>query len=208
MRAQRRHKFCPKSHSKMADLGEPECRPNGLGPGSRCTLVCGQKRIPSLMLMAPSNGGGGNSQVSSTGPESVKYQVVRVSGLPVFYQDPGILGIVNGSYCGPGACVVAIGLTGEEAEARREPRVCARNMVAACSTSLGCQGPAPLSVQFLLTWSPVSQPPPSPVEPLSLCPAQWPWSLLKQGETWRHARGPTESSEWSTLSLWNLDVLE
>lgn len=54
-----------------------------------------------------------------------------MSGLPVFYQDPGILGIVNGSYCGPGACVVAIGLTGEEAETRGEPRVCARNTVAA-----------------------------------------------------------------------------
>jgi hypothetical protein len=109
-------------------------------------MVHVQKKIPSLLFMAPSNGGRGGEQPGDLywTRVLVKCQVVRVSGLPMFSWEPDILDIVNRSCCGPGACAIVSELSDEEADARREPRVCPGSTMAACSRCLGCQGPAPV----------------------------------------------------------------
>lgn len=105
-----------------------------------------QKKILSLLFMAPSNGGREGEQPGDLywTRVPVKCQVVSVPGLPMFSWDPDILDIVNGSCCGPGACAIVSGLTDEEDDSRREPIVCLGSTVAACSRCLGCQGPAPV----------------------------------------------------------------
>lgn len=69
--AQRRHKTYPEPHSKMAGSGRSECRPDGLGLELGCPLTGIQRRIPCLLIMAPSNGGRRNSQVTPPGQGSL-----------------------------------------------------------------------------------------------------------------------------------------
>lgn len=44
--AQRRHQTFPMPHSRMADSGNSECRPKGLGLELSCTLAHAQRKIP------------------------------------------------------------------------------------------------------------------------------------------------------------------
>lgn len=76
---------------------------------------------------------------------------MRESGLPVFFQDPDILGIVNVSYCGPGAYPMVPRLTDEEAEARKEARVCSRSTVAIAVCAWGTRA-MPLSCSVPANW--------------------------------------------------------